>query len=85
MIKVGDTFIADGRVWEVKDINEIDGATIENVVGEILTTYQINIDTSNKLTFIYEKFKNFEPRLIEWTFSFDEIKMINEIIGKVAT
>lgn len=77
MIKLGDTFKADGNVWEVTKIDE-EGVSIETTVAS--QTYLINICPLDEVVWIYRKFKNGNTRGIWWNFSFDEIKMVNKIV-----
>jgi hypothetical protein len=81
MIKVGDTFIADGHEWKVTEIDVMEGVYVEWKAES--KTYLINVCTPDEAVFVYRKFKNGNTRGLWWTFSFDEIKMIHEIIGKV--
>ena len=78
MYKIGDTFNADGKTWTITEIDE-EGVSLE------WDKYLINISPLDKAVFVYRKFKNGNTRGIWWTFDWEEIKMIAEIIDRVTT
>ena len=73
MYKIGDTFNADGNTWTITEI-DIEGVSLE------WDKYLINICPLDNDVFVYRKFKNGNTRDIWWIFSFDEIKMVNQIV-----
>jgi hypothetical protein len=81
-IKLGDTFLADGLIWTVTDIDESEGICIEHQADSRMI-YLINVSPLDTAVFVYRKFKNGNTRGIQWSFSFDELRMINEIIDLI--
>ena len=77
MIKIGDTFKADGDEWKVTDIDDMEGVSVS------YDKYSLNICSCDKVVYAYEKLKNGRTKCISWRFTFDEIKMIAEIIDKL--
>ena len=73
MYKIGDTFNADGKTWTITKIDD-EGVLLE------WDKYLINVSPLDNAVFVYRKFKNGNTRGIWWNFSFDEIKMVNEIV-----
>ena len=76
MIKVGDKYQANGNEWVVRNISD-------EGVDLVWSDYQINVDDFDENVYVYRRFKNGNTRGIYWAFSFDEIKMVNEIIDKL--
>ena len=76
MIKVGDKYTANGNEWEITGIDD-------EGVHLVWTDYLINVDEYDENVYVYRRFKNGNTRGIYWAFSFDEIKMVNEIIDKL--
>lgn len=81
-MKIGDTFTADGNSWIVVEIVE-DFEPNDEGIYLAWDKYLINICPLDKAVFVYRKFKNGNTRGIDWVFSFDEIKMVNDILKSV--
>jgi hypothetical protein len=79
-IQVGDTFKADGNVWEVTKIDD-EGVSIETNI--VYQTYLMNVCPIDEVVWVYRKFKNGNTRGIWWTFSWSEIEMVHDIIEKL--
>lgn len=73
MYKIGDTFNADGKTWVITEIDN-EGVSLE------WDNYLINVSPLDNVVFVYHKFKNGNTRGIWWNFSFDEVKMVNQIV-----
>ena len=76
MIKVGEKYTANGNEWEITGIDD-------EGIHLVWADYLINVDHTDEYVYVYRKFKNGNTRGIYWAFSFDEIKMVNEIIDKL--
>ena len=79
MIKIGDTFKADGNEWKVTEIDDMEGITLE------YDCFSINVCTCDKQVYAYEQLKNGEWQQALWSFTFAEIKMVAEIIDRVTS
>jgi hypothetical protein len=76
MIQIGDIFKVDGNEWVVTKV-DYDGVTV--LGGR--TIFDINY--YDECVYVYYRFKNGRTRKLGYTFSFNEIKMVAEIIGNI--
>lgn len=79
MIKLNDTYTADGNTWVVTSIDEIEGVYIE------WDKYIINVCACDEKIYTYKRLKNGGMKYVDWGLTFGEIEMVNAIVSEVKT